>query len=142
MIVTTSRYKPPKKRKTVPLPGPAVVTTERKRALVPTDAKKLEPASTVARKAKPCNDNRPDTASQNKPAAIVRPAKPSRAMHKLPEDNPKPAIVTTTRPKRAAADAPHLPMELPLSRKPVERDGGDYKRMKAAMTRRLHGDDE
>ena len=32
---------------------------------------------------------------------------------------------------------PHLPMELPLSRKPVERDGDDYKRLKAAMARRL-----
>jgi hypothetical protein len=33
-------------------------------------------------------------------------------------------------------------VELPLSRKPVERDGGDYKyykRLKAAMTRRLRG---
>jgi hypothetical protein len=31
-------------------------------------------------------------------------------------------------------------MELPLSRKPVERDGGDYKRLKVAMTRRLRGE--
>ena len=30
-------------------------------------------------------------------------------------------------------------MELPLSRKPVERAGDDYKRMKAAMARRLRG---
>jgi hypothetical protein len=33
-------------------------------------------------------------------------------------------------------------MELPLSRKPVERDRDDYKRMKAAMARRLRGADE
>ena len=137
MIVTTHyRYKPPpRKRKTAPLPGPAVVTPERKRVLVPTDAKKLEPASAVVRKAKPCNDNRPDVVPQNKPAAIVRPAKPSRA-----EDNPKPAIVTTPGRKQPAADAPHLPMELPLSRKPVERAGDDYRRLKAAMTRQLRGE--
>jgi hypothetical protein len=28
-------------------------------------------------------------------------------------------------------------MELPLSRKPVERDGDDYERLKGAMTRLL-----
>ena len=50
----------------------------------------------------------------------------------------KPAIVVTARKRRS--DGPHLPMELPLSRKPVERDGDDYKRMKAAMARRLRGD--
>jgi hypothetical protein len=41
-----------------------------------------------------------------------------------------------------AANRPHLPMELPLSRRPVERDGDDYKRLKAAMARRLRGADE
>ena len=50
----------------------------------------------------------------------------------------KPAIVVTARKRRS--DGPHLPMELPLSRKPVERDGDDYKRMKAAMARRLRGE--
>ncbi|HXB49523.1 MAG TPA: hypothetical protein VNW50_17300 [Streptosporangiaceae bacterium] len=51
----------------------------------------------------------------------------------------KPAIVVTSR-KRRRSDGPSLPMELPLSRKPVVRDGGDYKRMKAAMTRRIRGE--
>jgi hypothetical protein len=51
----------------------------------------------------------------------------------------KSAIVTTGRKQRSEADRPHLPMELPLSRKPVERDGDDYKRLKAAMARRLRG---
>jgi hypothetical protein len=37
-------------------------------------------------------------------------------------------------------DGPTLPMELPLSRKPVERDGDTYKRLKTAMTRRLRGE--
>ena len=50
----------------------------------------------------------------------------------------KPAIVVTARKRRS--DAPHLPMELPLSRKPVERDGDDYKRLKAAMARRLRSE--
>ena len=54
----------------------------------------------------------------------------------------KPPIVTTSRKRRSVEDRPHLPMELPLSRKPVERDGDDYKRLKAAMTRRLRGADE
>jgi hypothetical protein len=52
----------------------------------------------------------------------------------------KTAIVTTARKRRSAG--PHLPMELPLTRKPVERDGDDYKRMKAAMAGRLRGADE
>jgi hypothetical protein len=139
-IVTTHyRYKPPpKKRKTAPLVGPAVVTPKRKRA-VPTEG---DAASAIARKVKPCNDNRPDVVPQNKPAAIVRTAQPSRATHTTPEDNPKLAIVTTSSRKRRISDGPPLPMELPLSRKPLERDGDDYKRLKGAMARRLRGDDE
>ena len=42
--------------------------------------------------------------------------------------------------RKRRSDGPHLPMELPLSRKPVERDGDDYKRLKAAMARRLRGE--
>jgi hypothetical protein len=85
-------------------------------------------AAAIVRKAKPCNDNRPDVLPQTKPATVVRP--------KMPEDNPKPAIVTTT----SISDGPPLPMELPLSRKPVERDGDDYKRLKGAMARRLRSE--
>ena len=48
----------------------------------------------------------------------------------------------TGKKRRGEADRPHLPMDLPLSRKPVERDGDDYKRLKAAMARRLRGADE
>ena len=71
------------------------------------------------------------TAKDEKGAAVsAEPSSPA----------PKPAIVVTARKRRR--DGPHLPMELPLSRKPVERDGDDYKRMKAAMVRRLRGDDE
>jgi hypothetical protein len=116
------------------------VTLKRKRALLPTEAETPKPAAAVVPKTKPCNDNRPDVPPQNKPAAIVRPAKPSRAMHKMREDSPKPAIVSTTSRKRRINDGPPLPMELPLSRKPVERDGGDCKRLKATTARRLGGE--
>jgi hypothetical protein len=51
----------------------------------------------------------------------------------------KPAIVSP-RSKRRLEESPPLPMELPLSRRPGERAGDDYKRLKAAMTRRLHGE--
>ena len=111
-IVTTHyRYKPPpRKRKAVPLEAPAVVTPKRKRELLATEGAKLLPASAIVRKTKPCNDNRPDVLPQNKPAAIVRTAQPSRATPKMPEDNPTPAIVTTTSRKqlkqRRAAGAP------------------------------------
>ena len=97
-------------------------------------------AAAIVRKAKPCNDNRPNVVPQNKPATIVRTAQPSRATHTTPEENPNPAIVTSTDRKRRVSDGPSLPMELPLSRKPVERDGGDYKRLKAAMARRLRAE--
>jgi hypothetical protein len=70
----------------------------------------------------------------------VQTAQPSRATHTTPEDNPNPAIVTTTDRKRRVSDRPLLPMELPRSRKPVERDGDDYKRLKAAMARQLRGE--
>ena len=57
-------------------------------------------------------------------------------------DDHKPAIVTTTSKKRRIGDGPPPQMELPLSRQPVEHGGDDYKRLKAAMARRLRGADE
>jgi hypothetical protein len=51
----------------------------------------------------------------------------------------KPAIVSA-KSKHRIKDGPTLPMELPLSRKPIERDGDTYKRLKTAMTRRLRGE--
>jgi hypothetical protein len=50
-----------------------------------------------------------------------------------------PAIVTTASRKHRTKDGPTLPMELPLSRKPVERNDNAYKGLKAAMTQRLRG---
>jgi hypothetical protein len=48
----------------------------------------------------------------------------------------------TTNRQRRLEEGPPLPIELPLSRRPVERGGDDYKRLKTAMARRLRGDDE
>jgi hypothetical protein len=181
-IVTTHyRYKPPpRKRKAVPQPRPAVVTPKRKLTV----AKQPVPAAAVVRKAKPCNDNRPEPEPEHLPDAGKKPAivtarRPGTRFAVVPDMTPeehqrrsdaaaalwrelvgqapakdgesaavsaessspatKPAIVVTSR-KRRVSDGPSLPMELPLSRKPVERDGGDYKRLKAAMTRRLRGE--
>jgi hypothetical protein len=115
VIVTTHyRYKPPpRKRKTTPLVGPAVVTTR------PTPPVEDEPEPTAP---PPANDDSP-TEPTPRPAA-----------------QKKPAIAPTTGRKRRISDSPPLPMELPLSRKPVERDGDDYKRLKAALARRLRGE--
>jgi hypothetical protein len=112
--------RPPRKQPASPLPGPAVVT---RRATPNTGKPKAEPTVTARKPSKLRGE--PVSVSEDRSAAA--PA----------------AIVTTPgRKQPAAADAPHLPMELPLSRQPVERAGGDYKRMKASMTRRLRGDDE
>ena len=50
-------------------------------------------STTLAGMVNHCNDNRPDVVP---PATIVRTARPSPATHTLPEDNPRPPIVTTT----------------------------------------------
>jgi hypothetical protein len=91
-IVTTHyRYKPPpRKRKAVPLAGPTVVTPKRKPAV----AKKLEPTSAVVRKAKPCNDNRPEPEPEH-----------------LPDAGKKPAIVTARKPGKRYADVPDMTPE-------------------------------
>jgi hypothetical protein len=83
-IVTTAyRYKPPPRtRKTAPLAGLVIVTPTRK----PIAAKKPKPTAVVVRKAKPCNDNRPEP--ENLPNAAGK----------------KPAIVTARRPGKRFAD--------------------------------------
>ena len=87
----------------------------------------------------------------------AQPSTPREAARVEPppaNDDRKSAIVTVKRKSRFGdapesltpeelqrrGDVPHLPMELLLSRKPVERDGDDYKRLKAAMARRLRGE--
>ena len=89
-IVTTHyRYKPPpRKRKTAPLAGPAVVTPKRKLTV----SKELEPAAAVVPKTKPCNDNRPEP-------------------EHLPNAEKKPAIVTARRPGKRFVDVPDMTPE-------------------------------
>jgi hypothetical protein len=91
-IVTTHyRYRPPpRKRKAAPLAGPAIVTPRRQ----PTDTKKVEQTAAIVRKAKPCNDNRPD---------------PEQTLP--PTDEKKPAIVTARKPGKRYADVPDLTPE-------------------------------
>jgi hypothetical protein len=76
----------------------------------------------------------------------VQPSTPREAARVIAappaNDDRRPAIATTSSKKRRIGDGPPLPMELPRSRKPVERDGNDYKRLKAAMARRLRGGDQ
>jgi hypothetical protein len=123
-IVTTHyRYKPPpRKRKTAPLVGPAVVTPKRKRVLLAAEEKKPKPVPAIVRKAKPCNDNRPDVVRQNEPAAIGTVTTVQRdhsaQTAQDPEDNPRPAIVTTAGRKRRISDGapPRWSCRCPASR--------------------------
>ena len=80
IVTSTYRYKrPPRKRKAVPLEGPAVVTSRSKAA-----------PAVVERVAKPGNDNRPE------------PPTP------LPTDGKKSAVVTTTRRGRRPKPDPEI----------------------------------
>lgn len=123
-IVTTHyRYKrPPKKRKAVALEVPTIVTRARvaKAGKFPTLGN-----SAPAAVPPPSNDDRKST--------IVTPKRKAK-----PGNDNQPVIVTA-KPKRRTDG---MAMELPASRRepaPVERDGDDYKRLKAAMARRLRG---
>jgi hypothetical protein len=145
-IVTTAyRYKPPQRRKkAAPLAGPAVVTSHAGKA-------KAEPAVTAP---PPANDDRKPAhaaASGAKPAVVTTARRKPSKLHEQVSVSASPAqearsaaapsaIVATVSRKHRITDGPTLPMELPLSRKPIERDGADYKRLKAAMTRRLRGE--
>jgi hypothetical protein len=136
IVTTTYRYKrPPRKRKAVALEAPAVVTTKsRRRPVRGTE----EAAAEVSAALPPLREE--GAAQPSTPREATRVAPPANDDRKS-VTAPKPAIVTTGR-KRRIGDGPHLPMELPLSRKPVEHDGDDYKRLKAAMAQRLRGADE
>jgi hypothetical protein len=144
-IVTYShrRKRPPRKQQAVPLTGPAVVATR-------TRLPKATPTAVTA--APPANDDRKPVhaASSSEKPAIVTAGKPSKRTEPVSVSaSPAPdersaaapsAIVTTASRKHRIKDGPTLPMELPLSRKPVEREGDGYKRLKAAMTRRLRSE--
>jgi len=149
IVTTTYRYKPPPKRKGRKLgkiTGPAVVTVKRGRRPVLGEAAAEsgigppgvgtggQPESTTARASGgahiPANDDR-------KSAIATVKEKPPR---RVPADSPKPPAIVTTSPKPRISDDPNLPTDLPASRKPVEREGDDYKRMRDAMARRLRGE--
>ena len=69
--------------------------------------------------------------------------KPTPANDDRKPTQPLPAAIVTAKPKRRIPDGPPTPMELPASRRepvPVQRDGENFKRLKAAMTRRLRGE--
>ena len=90
------------------------------------------------------NSARISAAHSNKhqgPRSISRALKENTARHTISRATRSSGEPPDCGPKRrSVADRPHLPMELPLSRKPVERDGDDYKRLKAAMARRLRSE--
>ena len=119
IVRTHYRYKrPPRKRKAVALGVPAIVARARKKRLRVSDRDSDQSAAP--------DDTKPP------------PPPPTNDADKPP---PRPAAIVTAKRKRRT-DGP-LPMELPASRKPVkpvEREGDDYKRMKAAMARRLRGE--
>jgi len=53
------------------------------------------------------------------------------------DDGPRKSAIVTAKEK---PPRPLPAVDLPLSRKPVEREGDDYKRMRDAMARRLRGE--
>jgi hypothetical protein len=132
-IVTTHyRYKrPPRKGKAVAIEAPVVVVT--------TKSSRRPPVRGTEEAAAEVDDanlpSRGEASQPSTPRAAARVASPAN-------DDRKPAIVTTTSKKRRIGDGPPPQMELPLSRQPVEHGGDDYKRLKAAMARRLRGADE
>ncbi len=74
----------------MPLLSPAVVTSKRKRVLLPADTKKLEPTSAVVRKVKPCNDNRPEPEPVKKPAIVAaRKPRGDRGFSDVPDLTPE-----------------------------------------------------
>jgi hypothetical protein len=138
-IVTTHyRYKrPPRKRKPVALDMPAVVAAKSRRPVGGTEEAAAEVMTLTAYpRSGETGATQPSTPREAARVIAQPPANddPKSAMAT------KPALVTAGR-KRRTQDGPHLPMELPLSRKPIERDGDDYKRLKASMARRLRDAD-
>ena len=135
-IVTTHyRYKPPpRKRKAVPLEAPATVAAKSSRR--PGQGKT---AAEVPPNAPPFSggEGAMQPSTPREAARVIAP--PPANDDRKPAMATMPAIVTP-RSKRRLEESPTLPMELPLSRRPVERAGDDYKRLKAAMPRRLRGE--
>jgi hypothetical protein len=128
----------PRKKQAAPLPGRAVVT---KRARPNTGAPKTGPAAVTA--PPPANDDRKPTTGQ-KPVIVSagKPAKlrgePMSVSVSPAEDDrsaaaPSAIVSATSRKHRRGPDASHGASAVPQA-------GDDYKRLKAAMTRRLRGE--
>jgi hypothetical protein len=139
IVTYAHRYKPPpRKKQAAPLPGRAVVT---KRARPNTGAPKTGPAAVTA--PPPANDDRKPTTGQ-KPVIVSagKPAKlrgePMSVSVSPAEDDrsaaaPSAIVSATSRKHRRGPDASHGASAVPQA-------GDDYKRLKAAMTRRLRGE--
>jgi len=141
IVTTTYRYKPlPKRkgRKLAEITGPAVVTS-------------VDPRR-GSRRRDDQGDGQGATAAGNQPAwreriSSSQARRPSAGVI-LSSPQPKaPAPATDGGPRRSAIvtakEKPPRPVpavDLPLSPKPVEREGDDYKRMRDAMARRLRGE--
>ena len=127
IVTTTYRYKPPPKRKgrkLAEITGPAVITS--------VDPKKSSRRAVLAETAAK------EELSTRSPAGDTEPSTPpGKAPTPANDDGPRRSASVT------AKEKPHRTvrqMDLPLSRKPVEREGDDYKRMRDAMARRLRGE--
>jgi hypothetical protein len=164
IVTYAHRYKrPPRKRKAVEIEGPAVVRKSESRDSGSADDVDIAAPSanddrkpsivTIKRKSRfgDAPDLTPEEHQRRGEAAAAlwhelvgqATAKDEKSAAVLAESSSpatKPSILVISRKRRRGADGPHLPMELPLSRKPIERDGDDYKRLKAVMARRLRGE--
>jgi hypothetical protein len=117
IVRSTYRYKrPPRKRKAVALEAPAIVTAKKSRR--PVLGETAAEMMTLHAPAPETGAAQPSTPREA--ARVIAP--PPANDDRKPATEMKPAIVTTGR-KRRIGDGPHLPMELPLSRKPVGHDG-------------------
>jgi hypothetical protein len=147
-----------RKQQAAPLAGPAVVTRRVRKPEAERDGQTTlgrRAAPAVVTTPPPANDDRKPahaaTSSQKPVIVTTASRKPSKLRGEPVSVSASPlqddrsaaapsAIVATASRKHRTRDGRTLPMELPLSRKPIERDGADYKRLKTAMTRRLRGE--
>ena len=137
IITTTYRYKPPPKRKgrkLAEITGPAVVVGKGSRRPVWEKAgpERVRSKSTRLEKA---GEAQPTTPPERQRDPVVTTARKTPAPAN--DDGPRKSAIVTAKekpPRRVPA------VDLPLSPKPIEREGDDYKRMRDAMARRLRGE--
>jgi hypothetical protein len=122
IVRTAYRYKrPPRRKKPVALEVPAVV-------------KAADPAK--------AHRNHAPASTESAPAVVNATIKRTGASAApAANDDHKPVIPPTIRKANpGGGGGPHRQMELPLSRQQGEREEDAYKRLKAAMARRLRGE--